>query len=151
MLYFCYFNTRLRDREENLRASTQYTPLASFAPCCQERSNNDICAALDDVCYADRLSATALGTLRLSLLFLDCNYAVKGSFHSPSLKNYLGINADTRTERAGRTKYFFFTRPAGDWLRLQTKQERVYRLLIPRSTNNAFNERNSNNDSDYRE
>ncbi len=71
-------------------ATAQFTTLASIAPCCQERSNTDICAALDDVRCAHRLPATALGSLRLSLLFLDCNYAMLISAEE-ALMPYMGV------------------------------------------------------------
>lgn len=90
-----------------------YTALARFAPCCQERSNNDICAALDDVCFADRQSAAARRELSYYYLFLQYNYAVKGFASLTLAKKLFRAGLARAGKRARRTKYFFFTRPYG--------------------------------------
>jgi hypothetical protein len=76
--------------------------------------------------------------LRLSLLSLDCNFAVKGFASLTLAKKQFRARSPRAEKRALRTKFFFLTRPAGDWLRLQTRQERVYRLLNPRSVSKSL-------------
>jgi hypothetical protein len=90
----------------------QYTPLARFAPCCP-RSHEDIYASLDGVGCADRLPAAALLTLSYYYLFLQYNYAVKGFASLTLAKKQFRAGLARAEKRAGRTKFFFFTRPYG--------------------------------------